>query len=278
MDKQGIVLSPPFKPLYTGGIQCGGDPDPLDLRKYLMYWDEIDYPTNNLIHISSPDIDYLESTGALKRTRISFMGAINSGRGEFFVTAQEAALRHNQEKEPGCWNLAQLSGVPFYTQQSLGLVIDFELYGMLPIPSIDTPLSDVLEFKESRRDELIAFRVHLSEIYQSIISSADIPRAKNTELTKLESAIRDLDKALSESVIERTVSNIRNTINVDFSGIVGAGLGAAGISSLIGMSPLLAGMAAAGLVVGFKSLTMPSLTNCPAQYSYINSIRSSFQC
>lgn len=278
MDKKGIVLSPPFKILDTGGIQCGGDPAPLDLRKYLMYWDEIDYPTNNFIHISSHDMDYLENAKFLKRTRINFSGTVNSGKGEFFVAAQEAALRQNQEHEPGCWSLAQLSGVPFYTQQTSGLVIDFELYGMLPVPSEDTPLNDILEFKAKRKDELVAFRVYLDDVYQKIISSADIPRAKNTELIKLELAIKDLDKVLSENLITSTVTSIRNTINLDFSGVVGAGLGAAGISSMIGMSPLLAGMASAGVVVAFKSLVMPNSTNCPAQFSYLNSIRTNFKC
>ncbi len=276
MSKKGIVLSPPFKPIFTGGVQCGGEPDPLELRKYLMYWDEIDYPSTNLVHISSPDIDYLNQVGALKRTMVTFTGRINSRKGEFFVAAQETALRKNQENEPGVWSMAQLSGIPFYTQQTYGLSVDFELYGMLPVPSKETPLADVLDFKEQRKDELIAFRVYLDETYQKIICSADIPRAKNAELTKLELAIKDLNKALGESLIRRTVTNIRNTINCDFSGIVGAGLGAAGISSLIHMSPLLAGMAGAGVVVGFKSLAMPNTTHCPAPLNYLSSIRRNF--
>jgi len=278
MNKKGIVLSPPFKPLITGGIQCGGTHDPLELRKYLMYWDEIDYPSNNLINVSSHDVNYLEQAGVLKRTRVVFQGTINSGRGEFFVAAQEEALRQNQVKEPGVWNLAQVSEVPFYTQQSSGISVDFELYGMLPVPSQDTPLADVLEFKSKRSSELIAFRVYLDEIYQNIINSADVPRAKNTELKKLELAIKDLDRVLGESIIKRTVTNIRNTINMDFSGIVGAGLGAAGIASVIHMSPLLAGMAGAGVVVGFKSLILPNSSSCPAQFNYLSSIRRNFQC
>ncbi len=32
MLKRGIVISPPFEPLITGGIRCGGEPDPIELR------------------------------------------------------------------------------------------------------------------------------------------------------------------------------------------------------------------------------------------------------
>lgn len=85
MLKRGIVISPPFEPLITGGIRCGGEPDPIELRKYLLYWDQIDYPSNNLVRISSADIDYLETTDALKRTRVAFQGQgrIYFGNGEF---------------------------------------------------------------------------------------------------------------------------------------------------------------------------------------------------
>lgn len=278
MNKKGIVISPPFSPTYTGGVRCGGDIDSVVLRKYLMYWDEIDYPSNSFINISSPDIEYLETTESLKRTHVNFQGTVHSGRGEFFIAAQEAAFSKNEQKEPGCWDLAQLSEVPFYTNRYHGTAIDFELYGMLPIPSTDTPLNDILEFKEKQRDELLAFRVYLDEIYQQIISSADIPRAKNTELAKLEIAVKDLDKLLKENLIKRTVGNIRNTINIDFSGIVGAGLGGAGVSSIIGMSPLIAGMAGAGLVIGFKSMVMPNKQTCSAQFNYIKSVRKNFKC
>src|SRR5690606_16016241 len=121
MISRGIVISPPFQPLLGGGIRCGGQPDPSELRKYLLYWDQIDYPTNNLVHITSSDIEYLESTQALKRTRVVFEGASSTGRGEFFVQAQEAALRENLKIQPGAWSLAQLSESPHYTESTFGI-------------------------------------------------------------------------------------------------------------------------------------------------------------
>lgn len=276
MNKKGIVVSPPFEPIYTGGIRCGGDPDPLELRKYLLYWDEIDYPTNTLVRVSSYDIDYLESTGFLKRTHVRFEGAISTGRGEFFIAAQEAALRKNQQEEPGCWTMAQLSNVPYYTQQALGTGVEFELYDMLPVPDQGTPLAEILEFKSKRNDELTAFRCYLDEINEEIISSKDIPRAKNSRLARLEMSLKDIDKTINETGIKRVTTNLKHVIHSDFSGIVGAGLGAAGIASLIQMSPLIAGVAGAGLVVGVKSVVMPS-SQCPSDFNYIKSIRKNFR-
>lgn len=276
MNKKGIVVSPPFEPIYTGGISCGGDPDPIEIRKYLLYWDEIDYPTNTLIHVSSKDIDYLETTGVLKRTHVIFQGTINSGQGEFFIAAQEAALRKNQQDEPGCWTMAQLSNIPFYTQQSKGMGVEVELYDMLPVPNQDTPLAEILEFKQKRSDELTAFRCYLDELNEKIITSKDIPRAKNAQLARLELALKDIDKTISESGFKRITTNLKHVINSDFSGIVGAGLGAAGISSIVQMSPLIAGVAGAGLVTGIKGLMMPSV-QCPTDFNYIQSVRRNFR-
>lgn len=246
------------------------------MRKYLTYWDEIDYPSNMLINISSPDIEYLLQVGAVKRTHIMFQGRVSSGRGEFFIKAQEAAFRKNDTEEPGCWSIAQLSDVPFYTEQKNGLGVEVEIFDMLPVPSADTPLAEILEFKEKRRDELTAFRCHIDEINESILNSKDIPRAKNAQVSRLELALKDIDKSLNASGIKRVTTHLRNVINEDFSGIAGAGLGSAGISSMIGMTPLVAGVAGAGLVFGVKSLMMPS-NQCPTDLSYINSVRRSFR-
>ena len=135
---------------------------------------------------------------------------------------------------------------------------------------------DILEFKERRRDEIEAFRIHMDEIYQKIIGSADVVRAKTTEISRLENALKDLDASLRESGIKRFAGNIRNTINMDFSGIVGAGLGAAGLSSTIGLSPLVAGLAGAGIVMGYKTSTMPLRDTCPSGLSYLRSVRRNF--
>lgn len=275
MNKKGIVVSPPFTPIYTGGVSCGGSPDPIELRKYLMYWDEIDYPSNMLIHVSSPEINYLETTGALKRTHVNFQGKISSGRGEFFIAAQEAAFRQNQNNEPGCWTIAQLTEIPFYTQQDMKVGVEVELYDMLPVPSADTALADILEFKNKRQDELLAFRCYMDEINEKILNSKYIPQAKNTQIGRLELALKDIDRTITESGIKRVTTHLKNVINSDFSGIVGAGLGAAGVSAFIGMTPLIAGIAGAGLVVGVRSLSMP-LNQCPSDLNYINSARKNF--
>ncbi|WP_365828072.1 DUF6236 family protein [Aeromonas media] len=72
--------------------------------------------------------------------------------------------------------MAQLSQKPFYTQSFATTGIEFELYDVLPIPAVDTPFDEILEFKNKRSDELSAFRCYIDEIIENIIASKDIPR------------------------------------------------------------------------------------------------------
>ena len=276
MNKRGIVISPSFKSTGYGKLEFGEKFDPLELRKYLMYWDEIDCPSNSIIGISSNDIDYLEEVNVVKKTHINLEG-VRLLDGRVFIAAQEEAYNRNNSQEPGVWSMAQLSTNPFFTQQTSTVGVDFELHGMLPVPSASTPLEDILEFKEKRNAELLSFRAHLDDVYQKIINSADIPRAKNTEVFQLELAIKDLDKTLNESVIQRTVTNLRNTINLEFMSIAGLGFGtSAGIAAHLAMPPLLAGAAGAGLITTIKVLSMSSSPKTNPSFNYLSSIRSNF--
>jgi len=64
--KKGIVISPKFTPLLNG-VKIGGI-DTSDLKKYLLYWDEIVLAESNIIGFSSDDFDYLVAAGVGKKS------------------------------------------------------------------------------------------------------------------------------------------------------------------------------------------------------------------
>lgn len=276
MNERGIVVSPPFSILPSGGIQCGGDPSPLEMRKYLLYWDKIDYPDNNLVSVHSDDIDALMQLGVLERTFVRFQGEFNTGNGEFFIAAQEKAFSIRSELFPGSWSMAQLSTTPFYTQGERKTSIDFELYGALPVPSASTPFYDILQFKEHRSDELLAFRAHLDDVYQKILNSPDSARARNTEIERLESAIHSISRTLDESRIKKAIGSLRSTIQSEPISILGMGATFAfAAPAIIPMSPFIAGPAAVGITIAFKSMITPSRgTN--SELTYLKSSMKNF--
>ena len=110
MARRGIVITPQFD--FDGQtLRLKGGFDPASLRQYLLYWDKIDWPDNNIISIGESDDDgtaFLISTGILERTMVRF-NSFNGNIGHAMLDMQVSALEMRNESEPGAWSLAQQS-------------------------------------------------------------------------------------------------------------------------------------------------------------------------
>jgi len=272
--KKGIVISPIFHPL-PNGVSIRGGIDPYDLRKYLLYWDEIDLADNNLVSVGSEDIDFLIGLGAAKRTRIEFRGEFLVD-GRIFLAAQEIAWQKNEVREPGCWSLAQSSTQPYFPDGIAQKQIEFELYNVVPVPTSDVHLEDILNFKERRSEELLAFRCHLNDIYQNILRAGDMPTAKTIEVARLANSIKDLNNTLQESAIRRGIGSLRSSISSEFTGFVGIGLAYDTISKFIPLPPTFAGVMVCGITIGVKHLMSPKAVNNSTPLTYLRSIHENF--
>ncbi|ELU8126848.1 hypothetical protein SDD14_003589 [Vibrio cholerae] len=295
---RGIVLSPKFTKLPTGDVFFESAVDNVELLKYLLYWDKIDVPKSSIVQFDCWQFDFLEKEGVLQRTpygtnkylachfsnshQISLKGStalisdctkitLDRYAGDEIVRAHEDVHMLLSSTEAGCWSKAQMSSSIISSDTVNKTGIELELYNLLPIPHHRTNLSDVLEFKHKRHDELIAFRIYLDDLYQSIINSADIPRAFNTEMNRLEMSLRDLDRTMKESKIRVVVDSLRSIMS-GMDGVLGLGVGAAGVATLLGVSPLIAGMSGAGIGVAAK-LIPQSKSSIPKELTYIKSIR-----
>lgn len=273
-NSRGIVLSPPFELLTNGGISCGGSPDPADIRKYLLYWDEIDYPDNNFISVGAcPDIQFLIETKVATRTRVQFTGSMSSDNGEIFIKAQQAVFDKRQQESPGNWSLAQPCTAPHFIGGQSKAAIDYELWNVLPVPKKEVPLNDILEFKSNRQPELTALRVYLDELYQQVIASSDIPRAKNTAIVKLEASLVAIDRTMGEKNLPRELASLRGFIPLAIESLLAGGAGVMGMSSQLGMDLLPAGAVGAGLYFAAKTLSLPSSVSSSSALTYVSSIR-----
>lgn len=271
--KRGIVISPPFTVLGDAQIRVGGSPDSADLRKYLLYWDKIDYADNNLISISpNEDIAYLMEAKVATRTKVYFSGQHILDDRLFIAAQQEAFNRHN-EQSPGAWSIAQLSDKLSFVEADFKQCIEFELYNMLPVPESDVSLPDILEFKARRADELLSLRHYLDEMYQQIIGAADVPRERNSQIGKLEQSLVNVDRTLDEFGIRRTLKSLRGYIYTNLGGIVGAGIGGAELSSYFNCTPYFTGLIGAGIMFLTTFALRPKVTNKVHPLAYVNSVK-----
>ena len=130
--ERGIIITPDYDILDNGhGLRINGAVDPLNLRQYLLFWDRIDFPTNNMIHTGGGnDVDFLIQEGIAKSSAIQFDRVNGNENGFIFLAAQMAAYEKNNESEQEEWSIAQPTQrlyVPNQYAQTQGC-LEFELY------------------------------------------------------------------------------------------------------------------------------------------------------
>ena len=301
--ERGVVLSPKFIELPTGNVLFESAVDDFELRKYLTYWDKIDVPRSSMIDFDCWQFRHLEQAGYLTRTPYGrpqeFRGmrltnsqqiyigycdnteiidckniTLNRECGQQILTAHEDVFNLKESIESGCWSKAQVSTSLMSSSNLAKAAIEMELYNLLPVPAPNTPLDDIIKFKETRHDDLVRFRCYLDDIYQSILIAGDIPRAKSTALNRLESSLIDINRTMKESKINYVLDSLRSVAS-DTTGIGGLALGGAGIASILSMSPYIAAFASAGIGIISKFIPQQK-SNIPNELTYLKSIRSSF--
>jgi hypothetical protein len=132
--------------------------------------------------------------------------------GNSFAIAQSQVAEERLKSNDGCdWVLHQMGSslaLPskFKTEQRN---LRFDLINALPVPSGDTPIEDILDFKYRRKDQLGVLHNSLDELYVQVLNSPD-PSFSSLN------AVNDLKKAISEL---NQVSNERwkKTVKYDFS-------------------------------------------------------------
>ena len=95
-----------------------------------------------------------------------------------------------------------------------GRALLFEMHNVLPVPDVNSSYEDILNFKNIRRDELLALRGEMDQMYQEIINSEDIEHAKSMNFTKLEKALIDMQKVGEEKWTEKLRKNL--SCEIDF--------------------------------------------------------------
>ncbi|WP_141431412.1 DUF6236 family protein [Bacillus sp. 03113] len=247
---RGIVISP-IKITGKNSMTINGI-DPIKLRQYLLYWDKIDFPQNNIIGFGdSPDIEYLKNVGVLKQTRVQIQ--LSGEMTELYLKGQLMALRMNNEVEKGCWSLGQenIDLVLPRSETVLDRGIEFNLYNGLPVPSSDVSFEDIMHFKEKRNDELLEFRFLMDNFYQELLKSGDSERAMLTYIENIYRKIISIDKVMNESKIKRFRGSVKirfdlgEAIRNTFFGAIGA----AGAGTILNV-PITAGL---GATMGFAS-------------------------
>ncbi|WP_447875610.1 DUF6236 family protein [Serratia fonticola] len=201
--KRGVVSAPgEIISLPDGnGFRTGKNINEIDINYFTLYWDKLVFPTNNLIHIGIPKERELIECGVLQRPKFVVDGMHSRDYLKFYVDSQikTVDILRNQSKDVD-WSLHFTGGEVSLPKEhaEISQAVRVELFGLLPVPTADTHLHDILEFKQRRSAELEALHSHLDGLYLEVMSSGDINLQKTKALSGLMSAISDIDKLNNE--------------------------------------------------------------------------------
>ena len=267
---RGLIICPKTK-IGKNDVSLDGSLNPQELRFALMFWDKLVWPGMGLIKIEGTEDDqYLEQVGVLDRPVYRLAGPVQ----EVVLNSQLMALRDREAKQPGQWGLLQGENALHFSDELYdpGKGAAIELIRAVPIPTMDTPLAEILEFKERRRDELLAFRQHMEALARNVYESADQSAELITHISEIQKVCSDLTTVGKEFQFPMHVADFKAALNLKPT-LVGEVTGAWQWGSTYGLEIATVAAAVAGVRSAVKLEGRPALRPIkvpasPYKYAY----------
>lgn len=271
--KRGIIAAPGIIEPSAEGFSVKPSLTAEDIRFFILYWDKVIIPTNNIVHFGFVDEDDLVGCGAIWRPRVQHQGKITGM--EILKGQCEVAAAMMKDKSTD-WVIHQTGNQFHIPEESATLrnVIRINLAGSLPVPSQDININEILEFKERRSDELRVLHSTLDEIYLEVLSSPDSNLANLKAVEKLRDDIRNLNKVSAEIFKSDKKFDLSTEFNVVGKDVVLALAGGAYLDTLIGVSsfPIAAAIAtlASTIKISFKASKTFTHIGTTSKLSYLS--------
>lgn len=226
---RGIIASPGVINPLPNGFQMERSISIEEISYYILYWQKVVIPGNNLVYIGVPQEEGLIACGAIERPRINFLG---SYQGDMVTNAilscQSLVAKELTKDRRTDWVIHQAGNdlclqAEFLEKKDL---LKFDLVNALPVPQEGTPINEILEFKEKRKDELNELHALLDELYLEILKSPDQDLIAKKEVERLSTLIASLERISGERFKKTRKYDLSVSINLDFHKIVsGAAIG-----------------------------------------------------
>lgn len=271
------MLVPFFhEPGKSGEFETHANPSAEQLRFGLFFWDRIAWPSLPYFESdSNVDTDFLSSAGVLLRPEIQLRPTSMSA-GKSLAEAYFHAFQELEVKEPGRWSLSAETEADIKTFLGDRIAPDrgitVSLHRAIPIPTGDTPLHDLLEFKLKRDAELLALRAELDDCKRLITGSTDRAEAFATQRDRIDAACANLLVVSRERKLPVRIANMSMTCEINGTSLAAAAAAVA-FSNNFNLSAVQTILASVGLVAAScMKLTSTfgtkknSLRNSPFRY------------
>lgn len=146
----------------------------------------------------------------------------------------------------------RFSDITFFSRKSKNEAINLVLENCLPMPDTSTTIEKVIAFKKTHRDDLLRFRLFISEINSNLIEArdgADINEILISTKEKIELELNTLGKVYKKNKIKTIITSMDSLLSLEnpklFESLIALGLLSTTINPAFGMG-------VAGLAIGVK--------------------------
>lgn len=274
--KRGIITTAAIITKEIGGFGVKPGITAEDVRFYLMYWDLVVVPTNNIVHMELPDEDDLLKSGLVWRPRTQLTGDLHSGEiGDLIIKGQSKIANIFMKDGKNDWVIHQRGDqicLP-ETHSVTRNAIRVDLIGALPVPSKEIPINEVLEFKMRRSAELEALHASLDDIYFDVLNSPDQDLSRKKAFSNLQREIENLNRVANEKY--KVTRKFDLTAELNFDGEAASKAAAAGavFDMVSGFTlPIATVVSTIASLLKVKSTATKTLTNAGerAKFSYLS--------
>jgi len=223
--QRGAIISPIS---YDGeSFFTLGDIPFLDiLPAALLYWDRLLTPI--AIRGMAPQydaaVDALVSLGAAETFDLKDTNSFSAGEIQFLVHEASKQFHQYRNRAGETWCLLPaladqklITLAELYqdeTNMKKQLVIEIALKDALPVPERDVPYQEILEFRNSRQDELKRLHIEIENIASTYASHPEEEEPITKALERMELTLKDIEKVYSEkwtSKLRRSLTSVSLT-------------------------------------------------------------------
>ena len=203
-------------------LEVGMSPE--KLRYYLMYWDDIVIPTNNLMHFGIENEELLIEQKLIRRPSVR-LNQVGGDGGRSLLEAQAVVAEALMGMEPGKWVFMQ-DGDRLHLaddHSELRNNISLDIANIMPVPPGSTPIEDILEFKLQRKDQLGELWHHLDELCLQVQKEPDRALAQSIAVHDFGKSIEASMRVTKERWRGFHLTNFKASVSLDYKNIMTGG-------------------------------------------------------
>ena len=256
--KRGIMLPPIGTEKKDGGTSfftVGDIPFLGAAPAAVLYWDKIHAPI--AIKGMSPQYDFavekLVSLGIAESFALKAENSFSQLDIPQMISSYAHSLSELDSRSLEVWSVMPLipdqkrtlaaQSTPYLPKShKTHASIEVQLKNALPVPDRDVPYEDLLEFKNSRSEQIQRLHAELSQVASRYINLMDDEQALLLALNDVNSAVSELQRVYEEKWVKKVTKNLTSAFALD-------GVLPAGVTYFAGASIDTAFLAGAGAAI-----------------------------